>query len=59
MPKVIIGFQTGEEFKARVIRAGRNYKMDGVSNPINLSMFCRIAVRALLNKIKAEERSNK
>ena len=59
MPKVIIGFQASEEFKKKVIEAGKNYEMDGVSNPVNISMFCRIAVRALLNKIKEEERSNK
>ena len=55
--KIIIGFQTSEEFKKKVVEAGKKYKMDGVPNPVNLSMFCRIAVRALLNKIKAEERS--
>jgi len=58
MPKkIIIGFQTSEEFKKKVIEAGKKYEMDGVANPVNLSMFCRIAVRALLNKIKKEERS--
>ncbi len=56
MPKkIIIGFQTSEEFKKKVIKAGKKYKMDGMSFPVNISMFCRIAVRALLNKIKKEE----
>ena len=56
MPKIIIGFQASEEFKEKVIEAGKNYEMDGVPNPVNLSMFCRIAVRTLLNKIKEERR---
>jgi hypothetical protein len=58
MPKkIIIGFQVSEEFKKKVIEAGKKYKMeDGMSFPVNISMFCRIAVRALLNKIKKEER---
>ena len=57
MPKkIIIGFQTSEEFKKKVIEAGKKYKMDGVPNPVNISMFCRIAVRALLNKMKKEGR---
>ena len=56
MSKVIIGFETGKEFKQRVIEAGKNYKTDGASTPINLSMFCRIAVAKLLNQIEEEER---
>ena len=56
MSKVIIGFETSKEFKQRVISAGLNYKIDGVSNPVNLSMFCRIAVAKLLNQIEEEER---
>jgi len=58
MKKVIIGFETSTEFKQRVIEAGLNYKIDGVDNPVNLSMFCRIAVAKLLNQIEEEERSN-
>jgi len=57
MPKVIIGFQTSEEFKQRVIEAGRKYKIDGVDNPVKLSMFCRIAVAKLLNMVETEGRS--
>ena len=57
MPKkIIIGFQTSEKFKQRVISAGLNYKIDGVSNPVNLSMFCRIAVAKMLNQIEEEEK---
>ena len=54
--KVIIGFQTNEEFKDRVIKAGKGYKIDGVSNPVNLSMLCRIAVAKLVSEIEREER---
>ena len=56
MSKVIIGFETSKEFKQRVIEAGLNYKIDGVSNPVNLSMFCRIAVAKLVSDIEEEER---
>ena len=56
MKKIIIGFQTSEKFKQRVISAGLNYKIDGVSNPVNLSMFCRIAVAKMLNQIEEEEK---
>jgi len=52
MPKIIIGFQTGTEFKKRVINAGKNYKIDGVNNPVNLSMFCRIAVAKLVSEVE-------
>ena len=52
MLKVVIGFETSKEFKERVIEAGKNYKIDGVANPVNLSMFCRIAVSKLLNEIE-------
>jgi len=54
MPKkIIIGFQTSEEFKKRVVKACKNYEYDGVA--ITLSMFCRIAVSKLLNKIECTE----
>ena len=59
MPKVIIGFETGTEFKKRVVEAGKNYKTDGASTPINLSMFCRIAVAKLLNQIEEESKEVK
>ena len=55
MPKVIIGFQTSEEFKDRVIKAGENYKIDGVANPVKLSMLCRIAVSKLLVEIEGSK----
>jgi len=55
MPKVIIGFQTNEEFKARVIKACKNYESDGAANPLSLSMFCRIAVVKLLNILEPKE----
>jgi len=59
MKKIIIGFQTSEEFKQRVIEAGKNYKTDGASTPINLSMFCRIAVAKLVSDIEEKEREVK
>ena len=60
MPKkVIIGFETSKEFKQRVIKAGKQYKIDGVGNPVNLSMFCRIAVAKLISGIEEEEREVK
>jgi len=57
MKKIIIGFQTSEKFKQRVIEAGKQYKIDGVSNPVNLSMICRIAVARLISDIEEKERS--
>ena len=53
MPKIIIGFQTSEEFKKRVVEAGKAYIIDGILTPVNLSMFCRIAVSKLLTEIEA------
>jgi len=55
MLKVVIGFETSREFKERVIEAGKNYKIDGVANPVNLSMFCRIAVAKLLNETEKDK----
>ena len=52
MPKVIIGFETTKEFKERVISAGKTYKIDGVTTPVKLSMFCRIAVAKLLKEVE-------
>jgi len=55
MPKkIIIGFQVNEEFKDRVIKAGKDFKSAGVPYPLNLSGFCRIAVESLLIKIENE-----
>ncbi len=52
MPKVIIGFQTTEEFKVRVVEAGKKFKVDEVTYPLNLSGFCRIATEKLLKEIE-------
>ena len=54
--KPFIGFETSKEFKQRVVEAGKNYKIDGITNPVNLSMFCRIAVAKMLSQIEEEER---
>ena len=59
MSKVIIGFETSKEFKQRVIEAGKQYKIDGVSNPVNLSMICRIAVARLISDIEEKEKEVK
>lgn len=57
MPKkIIIGFQTTEEFKKRAIKAGKDFKSAGLSCPLNLSGFCRVAVESLIIKVE-EERS--
>jgi len=57
MAKIIIGFQTSEEYKKRVIEAGKNYQSDGVKMPLNLSAFCRLAVeRFLYDIMKSKER---
>lgn len=50
MPKVVIGFETNKEFKERVIKAGKNFKIDGIASPVSLSLFCRIAIARLLNE---------
>ena len=50
--KPFVGFQTYPEFRQRVVKAGKNYKIDGVNNPVNLSMFCRIAVAKLVSEVE-------
>jgi len=52
MPKIIIGFQTGMDFKKRIIEAGKKYKIQGISNPLNISQFCRIAVAKLVSEVE-------
>ena len=52
MKKIIVGFQVYQDFKKRIIEAGKNYKIDGVNNPVNLSMFCRIAVAKLVSEVE-------
>ena len=56
MPKkIIIGFQADEEFKKRLIKAGKIFKIDGISYPLNLSGFCRIATEKLLMETEGKE----
>ena len=55
MKKIIVGFQVYQDFKKRIIEAGKNYKIDGVNNPVNLSMFCRIAVAKLVSEVEQQE----
>ena len=53
MPKkIIIGFQTDEEFKKKCIEAGKKFKFDGISHPLNLSGLCRIAVEKFLKELE-------
>ena len=52
MPKIIIGFQVYQDFKKRIIEAGKKYKIQGISNPLNISQFCRIAVAKLVSGIE-------
>ena len=55
MPKkIIIGFLTTEDFKKEAISAAKNFRIDGVSHPMNLSGFCRIAVEKLLAKERSK-----
>jgi len=53
--RIIIGFQTNKDFKDRVVDAGKNMKIKGVDAPVNLSMFCRIAVSRLVNEVEQQE----
>ena len=60
MPKkIIIGFQADKEFKERLIKAGKVFKIDGVKYPLNLSGFCRIATERLLYDIMKKETNPK
>ena len=53
MPKkIIIGFQADQKFKERLIKAGKEFKIEGVSYPLNLSGFCRIATEKLLKDVE-------
>ena len=53
--KIIIGFQADQEFKERLIKAGKIFKIDGVNYPLNLSGFCRIATEKLLVETERKE----
>lgn len=60
MPKkIIIGFQVTKEEKERMIEAGKKFEFDGVSHPLNLSGFCRIATERLLYDIMKKETNPK
>jgi len=52
MKKIIVGFQVYQDFKKRIIEAGKKYKIQGISNPLNISQFCRIAVAKLVSDIE-------
>ena len=53
--KVIIGFEVDQKFKDRIIEACDNFKIDGVSYPLKLSGFCRIAVENMLRELNQKE----
>lgn len=53
--KIIIGFQADQEFKERLIKAGKVFKIDGVNYPLNLSGFCRIATEKLLKDVENQD----
>ena len=56
MPKkIIIGFQADQEFKERLIKAGKEFTLEGVSYPLKLSAFCRIATERFLYDIMKKE----
>ena len=52
MKKIIVGFQVYQDFKKRIIEAGKKYKIQGISNPLNISQFCRIAVAKLVSEVE-------
>ena len=56
MKKIIVGFQVYQDFKQRIIEAGKKYKIQGISNPLNISQFCRIAVAKLVSEVEEEEK---
>lgn len=53
--KTIVGFEVDKEFKDRIIRAGKNYKVNGIPFPLKLSGFCRMATEILMRKVEEEE----
>ena len=50
--KTIVGFEVDEEYKKRIIKAGENYKVNGIPFPLKLSGFCRIAIEMLIRKVE-------
>jgi len=50
--KTIVGFEVDEEYKKRIIKAGENYKVNGIPFPLKLSGFCRIATEMLIRKVE-------
>ena len=56
MPKkIIIGFQADQDFKEKLIKAGKKFTLEGISYPLNLSGFCRIATEKLLKEIEGKK----
>ena len=55
MPKKVnVGFEVDQEFKARLVNAGKLYRTNGIPFPLKLSAFCRMATEMLLKKVEEE-----
>ena len=52
--KTIVGFEVDEELKKRIVKAGQNYRVNGIPFPLKLSGFCRIATEMLIRKVEEE-----
>ena len=56
MPKkIIIGFQADQDFKEKLIKAGKKFTLEGIPYPLKLSAFCRIATEKLLKEIEGKK----
>ena len=53
--KVIIGFEVDQKLKDRIVEACDNFKIDGVTYPLKLSGFCRIATENMLRELNQKE----
>jgi len=54
--KTIIGFEVDESFKQRIIRAAKDFEIDGVNYPLKLSGFCRIATERFLKDVERKDK---
>jgi len=49
--KTIVGFEVDKEFKDRIIKAGKDYKVNGIPLPLKLCGFCRSATEILVREV--------
>ena len=56
--KTIVGFEVDKEFKDRIIKAGKHYKVNGIPFPLKLSGFCRMATEILMGKVEEERKED-